>query len=199
MKTDPVLYKGRPGDRRIDKEERCYALLDSLGIEYYRADHEHAGTIEDCHDVEKLLGAEICKNLLLTNRQMTEVYLLLMPGDKPFRTRLLSKQIGTARLSFASGVMAVYQLLLVMLAMVPVAKRMMVAMMDTPTMTAEMIHMVLAVLLLASAVAQSPAAMAFLQALPATIPMMEVMMEAMLTQPQQVSTEATHRMMLMVM
>ena len=103
MKTDPVLYKGRPGDRRIDKEERCYALLDSLDIEYYRADHEHAGTIEDCHDVEKLLGAEICKNLLLTNRQMTEVYLLLMPGDKPFRTRLLSKQIGTARLSFASG------------------------------------------------------------------------------------------------
>ena len=33
---------------------------------------------------------------------MTEVYLLLMPGDKPFKTKLLSKQIGSARLSFAS-------------------------------------------------------------------------------------------------
>ena len=71
-------------------------------MEYARADHEHADTIEACHEIEKLLGCEICKNLFLTNRQMTEVWLLLMPGDKPFKTKLLSKQIGTARLSFAS-------------------------------------------------------------------------------------------------
>ena len=96
------LYKGRPEDGRIEKEERCYALLDSLGVEYWRADHDHADTIEACHEVEKVLGCEICKNLLLTNRQMTDVYLLLMPGDKPFKTKLLSKQIGSARLSFAS-------------------------------------------------------------------------------------------------
>ena len=102
MKIDPTLYKGRPADTRIPKEERCYELLDRLGVEYCRADHEHADTIEQCHEIEKLLGAEICKNLLLTNRQMTDVYLLLMPGDKPFKTKMLSKQIGTARLSFAS-------------------------------------------------------------------------------------------------
>ena len=96
------LYKGRQEDGRIEKEERCYALLDSLGVEYWRADHDHADTIEACHEVEKVLGCEICKNLLLTNRQMTDVYLLLMPGDKPFKTKLLSKQIGSARLSFAS-------------------------------------------------------------------------------------------------
>ena len=69
---------------------------------YARVDHEHADTIEACHEIEKLLGCEICKNLLLTNRQMTELYLLLMPGDKPFKTRILSKEIGTARLSFAA-------------------------------------------------------------------------------------------------
>ena len=102
MKIDPTLYKGRPADTRIPKEERCYELLDRLCIEYCRADHEHADTIEQCHEIEKLLGAEICKNLLLTNRQMTDIYLLLMPGDKPFKTKILSKQIGTARLSFAS-------------------------------------------------------------------------------------------------
>lgn len=96
------LYTGRPQDKRIEKEERCYELLESLGIEFERADHEHADTIEACHEVEKVLGCEICKNLLLTNRQMTDVYLLLMPGDKPFKTKLLSKQIGSARLSFAS-------------------------------------------------------------------------------------------------
>jgi len=96
-------FSGRPEDERIPKEERCYALLDSLNIEYMRADHDHADTIEACHEVEKLLGCEICKNLLLTNRQMTDIYLLLMPGDKPFKTKILSKQIGSARLSFASA------------------------------------------------------------------------------------------------
>ena len=98
-----TLVKGRPEDKRIEKEERCYELLDSLGIEYHRVDHDFADTIEACHEVEKVLGCEICKNLLLTNRQMTDVYLLLMPGDKPFKTKILSKQIGSARLSFASA------------------------------------------------------------------------------------------------
>ena len=97
------LHKGRPADRRIDKEEHCYALLDSLGIEYYRVDHEHADTIEACHGIESVLGCGICKNLFLCNRQATEFYLLLLPGDKPFKTKLLSKQIGSARLSFASA------------------------------------------------------------------------------------------------
>ncbi len=97
------LYKGRPEDSRIAKEERCYDLLDALGIEYYRADHEHADTIEACHGIESVLGCKICKNLFLCNRQETEFYLLLMPGDKPFKTKLLSKQIGSARLSFASA------------------------------------------------------------------------------------------------
>ncbi len=103
MKTDPVIYTGRPSERRIPKEERCYDLLDRLGIAYTRADHEHADTIEACREIEKLLGCEICKNLFLTNRQMTEVWLLLMPGAKPFKTKLLSRQIGSARLSFASA------------------------------------------------------------------------------------------------
>ena len=102
MFINPTLYSGRPADARIDKEERCYALLDALGVSYVRVDHEHADTIEACHEIEKILGCEICKNLFLTNRQMSEVYLLLMPGDKPFKTKLLSKQIGTARLSFAT-------------------------------------------------------------------------------------------------
>lgn len=102
MKMDPVLYTGRPDDVRSPVEERCYELLDSLAIVYCRVDHEHADTIEMCEEVEKLLGCRICKNLFLTNRQQTDFYLLIMPGEKPFKTKLLSKQIGSARLSFAS-------------------------------------------------------------------------------------------------
>lgn len=102
MYIDPTVYQGRPADERIPREARCYELLEKLGISFTRIDHEHADTIEACHEIEKLLGCRICKNLLLTNRQMTELWLLLMPGDKPFKTKVLSKQIGSARLSFAS-------------------------------------------------------------------------------------------------
>lgn len=102
MYIDETVYTGRPTGERLEKEMKCYDLLDGLGIEYRRVDHEHADTIEACHAVEKVLEAEICKNLFLTNRQQTDFYLLLMPGDKPFKTKLLSKQLGVSRLSFAT-------------------------------------------------------------------------------------------------
>lgn len=103
MEIKSELCSGRPQEMRIPKEERCYALLEKLALPFWRVDHDYADTIEACHEIEKVLGCEICKNLLLTNRQQTEVYLLLMPGDKPFKTKLLSKQIGSARLSFATA------------------------------------------------------------------------------------------------
>ena len=101
MFVDETVYTGRPEGERLPKELRCYELLESLGIEYRRVDHEHADTIEACHQVEELLGARICKNLFLANRQQTDFYLLLLPGDKPFKTKLLSHQLGVSRLSFA--------------------------------------------------------------------------------------------------
>ena len=99
------LLEGRPEDvsHRRPREQRCYDLLDSLGICYHRVDHEPAMTMEICQGVEKTLEAPICKNLMLCNRQETDFYLLLMPGDKPFKTKDLSKQIGSSRLSFADG------------------------------------------------------------------------------------------------
>ena len=100
---DPVLYTGRPADctGRLEKEIRTYDLLDSLGIAYARADHDTLPTMEACQEVGKLLGIEICKNLFLRNTQKTAFYLLILPGSKKFKTAALSKQIGSARLSFA--------------------------------------------------------------------------------------------------
>lgn len=98
-----ILQSGRPADSagRLEKELRVYDLLDRLGIRYQRVDHESAMTMEICAGIEKTLGAPICKNLMLCNRQCTAFYLLLMPGDKIFRTSDLSKKIGSSRLSFA--------------------------------------------------------------------------------------------------
>ncbi|MBR3636174.1 MAG: prolyl-tRNA synthetase associated domain-containing protein [Lachnospiraceae bacterium] len=97
------LFKGRPDDikDRLPREIRTYDFLDSLGIEYFRTDHEAANTMEACNRIDAVLGVVICKNLFLCNRQKTAFYLLMMPGDKKFKTKELSAQINSARLSFA--------------------------------------------------------------------------------------------------
>ena len=99
-----ILQKGRPADEsgRLQKEIQTYDFLDTLGIAYERIDHEPAFTMEVCEEIDRVLGATICKNLFLCNRQQTRFYLLMMPGDKPFKTKELPAQIGSARLSFAS-------------------------------------------------------------------------------------------------
>ena len=100
---DPQVYTGRPAstEGRLEKEIAVYDLLDRLQIPFTRVDHGVAMTIEECQDVDQLLGIEICKNLVLCNAQKTRFYLLLLPGNKPFKTKDLSKQIGSSRLSFA--------------------------------------------------------------------------------------------------
>ena len=99
------LYKGRPDitEGRQNREIKVYDFLDSLGIEYLRTDHEPADTMEACNRIDSVLEVVICKNLFLCNRQKTNFYLLMMPGDKPFKTKELSSQINSARLSFASA------------------------------------------------------------------------------------------------
>lgn len=98
-----VLVEGRPADctGRLAKEVRVYDLLDSLGVRYQRIDHEPAMTMEACAEIDRVLDATICKNLLLCNRQCTSFYLLMLPGEKSFKTSVFSKQIGSSRLSFA--------------------------------------------------------------------------------------------------
>ena len=98
-----TLFDGRPDDitGRLQREVRTYDFLDALHIPYQRTDHERADNMEACNEIDAVLGVIICKNLFLCNRQKTNFYLLMMPGDKKFKTKELSKQINSARLSFA--------------------------------------------------------------------------------------------------
>ena len=91
--TDPPL--------RLEKELACYRLLDELKIEYLAVDHPAANTIADCAEVDRALGVSMCKNLFLCNTQKTNFYLLMLQGEKVFKTKDISKQLGVARLSFA--------------------------------------------------------------------------------------------------
>lgn len=96
------LELGAPRDteERQEKELRVYEFLDTLGVEYRRVDHAPAMTMDDCREIETVLGCLMCKNLFLANRQKTSFYLLLMPGDKRFSSKDLSAQLDVARLSF---------------------------------------------------------------------------------------------------
>ena len=80
---DPVLYTGRPAEKRSPVEEACYDLLDKLEIPFFRVDHSPADTIEECRVIEDLLQVGVTKNLFLRNRARTSWFLLTMPGDKP--------------------------------------------------------------------------------------------------------------------
>ena len=98
------IFEGRPVDcsGRMPQEICTYDLLDQFGIHYGRTDHAPATTMEVCHEIDGILGTLVCKNLFLCNSQKTRFFLLMMPGDKPFKTKDLSAQIGSVRLSFGS-------------------------------------------------------------------------------------------------
>lgn len=99
------LTAGAPADKegRSEKELAVYELLERLDIPFFRIDHPAAMTMEDCGGVDKKLNAVMCKNLFLCNAQKTKFYMLLMPAGKKFKTKDLSKQIQSARLSFADA------------------------------------------------------------------------------------------------
>lgn len=103
MYVNDKTFNSHPDTTATEKEMQSYLFLEENGVDYIRAEHSEAATIELCESVEKVIGAEICKNLLLCNRQQTKFYMLLIPGDMPFKTKYLSAQINSSRLSFASG------------------------------------------------------------------------------------------------
>ena len=91
-----TIEKGRPekSEGRSKKELAVYDYLDKLGISYERVDHPEAHTMEDCAGIEEAFSARVCKNLFLTNSKHSFYYLLMMPGEKVFKTAELSKAIG---------------------------------------------------------------------------------------------------------
>lgn len=103
MYINNKVFKVHPEKTETEKEMKAYIFLEENNIDYIRAEHDEAATIELCEEVEKVIDSKICKNLLLCNRQQTVFYMLLIPGDLNFKTKYLSSQINSSRLSFASG------------------------------------------------------------------------------------------------
>lgn len=100
---DETIYSSAPEESRSEVEDMTYAFLKKHNISFSRIDHDEANTIADCREIEKVLDAEICKNLFLKNSAKTQYYLLLMDGNKKFDSKVISRQIGSTRLSFADA------------------------------------------------------------------------------------------------
>ena len=97
------IYTTVPDQDCSPVQQEVLHLLEKLHIPFQYVSHDPANTMEDCKAISEALNVAVCKNLFLCNRQQTEFYLLCMPADKPFKTKDLSAQIGSARLSFGSA------------------------------------------------------------------------------------------------
>lgn len=101
MTVSPI-YTTPPGEGLSPEQQAVFDALAALGIPFQRVEHDRANTMADCKAVSAALGVDVCKNLVLCNRQKTQYYLLTMPSDKAFHTKDLSHQLGCSRLSFAA-------------------------------------------------------------------------------------------------
>ncbi len=99
MDKERTIYSKRPEDKRSSEEEAVYDVLEMLDIPFERMDWLPED--EGSENVYEYLGIMRLKNLLLCNAQKTRFYLLVMPASVPFKSSVLSKQLGTARFSFA--------------------------------------------------------------------------------------------------
>lgn len=84
-------------------KEDILQFLENQDVPYTLFEHEAKYTIEDCLLEPGLAqpGVTMPRNILLTNRQQTAFYLLIISPRKPFRTAVVSKLLGVSRLSFA--------------------------------------------------------------------------------------------------
>ncbi len=94
-----TIYSSRPDEKRSVEEEAVYDVLSALEIPFERVDWLPED--EGSENVYQALGIMRLKNLLLCNAQKTKFYLLVMPASVPFKSNVLSKQLGTPRFSFA--------------------------------------------------------------------------------------------------
>lgn len=92
-----------PSHQISEDEKIVYEFLDESQVNYSVFFHSPAYSMEECEKIRKKINAPIFKNLFLTNKQQSVFFLLMLPADKPFKTKYLSSQLNCSRLSFASS------------------------------------------------------------------------------------------------
>lgn len=91
-----------PQDERIATEKKVYQIFDKLKIPYERVDNDVVETMEECKEIDEVLGTQIRKSIFLCNKKKTSFFLIVMPADKPLDTAAFGNKIGISHLSFAA-------------------------------------------------------------------------------------------------
>lgn len=86
----------------MEIKDKVIEILKENNIDFEVFNHEAFVSMDQYEVIEGKIGCKIPKNLFLCNRQETVFYLLIMPGDKIFKTKDISAQINSSRLSFGN-------------------------------------------------------------------------------------------------
>lgn len=86
-----------------DLEKVIYEKLNELNINFSRVDNDVVEAMEECIQISDKLGAEIRKTIIVCNRQKTNFYLVVLPADKRFDSKLFSTKLDCSRVSFAAS------------------------------------------------------------------------------------------------
>lgn len=92
-----------PEEKRGELENKVYEVLGKLNIAFERVDNDPVEAMDECKEISEKLGAEIRKSIVLCNRKKTVFYLVILPADKSFDTKVFCEKLGCSRVSFASG------------------------------------------------------------------------------------------------
>lgn len=98
--TSEVMHTA-PAEFKTPLEEKVFQTLKELDIPFDRIDNDPAITMEDCEAIDAALKVKTVKTLFLCNRQQTQFYLYVTPGDKPFSTKDFGQALEISRVSFA--------------------------------------------------------------------------------------------------
>ena len=100
IKTSEI-YTTAPENPETPRRKLVYETLDKLKIPFECVDSAEVVTMEDCAAVDERLDMKMVKTLFLSNCQLTEFYLFVTCGDKPFRAKNFSAELEILRVSFA--------------------------------------------------------------------------------------------------
>ncbi len=82
----------------MENEEKCYKLLDELGIEYSYV--KYSKEEKENHElVDELIGVKGIKNLLFKTRNLKkELFFIILPRDKRFDTKAFRNRFGITKI-----------------------------------------------------------------------------------------------------
>ncbi len=90
-----------PQEFANELEKEVYGKLNELNISFDRVDNDVVESMEECLEIDKKLGTEIRKTIIVCNEKKTQFYLIVLPSEKRFDSKEFRNKMECSRVSFA--------------------------------------------------------------------------------------------------